>query len=473
VSERQAALGDRPINILRGVVRGGCSSVNGMIYVRGNRRDFDLWAQLGNEGWSFTDVLPWFRRSEHFAGGPSKYHGVGGPLGVRPLPGPSDAALAFIDAASCLGFAGSSRSWDFNGRRQENAAGLYHTTVTRDPHAAFPFRRASAAFAFLDVASGSLTTQIDTRVTRILLERHRAVGVQCLVDGKVEEYRADRQVIVSAGALESPKLLMLSGIGPKDHLAALKIPIAVDLPGVGENLHDHLQSLIFHRAKRYAGVSNFTAEAGLFTNTRDASGAVSPDLQYHVLGGLKNWLPELDPIKHPYFVICPVLLHPQSRGFVRLRSTNPEDFPIVQPNYLQCESDMGVLLSGIELMRELVRAGELGSLFDANKRPFGIDGRTQPRGFPHPLQAGAFIELPSTPADCADFIRDTVNTVWHPVGTCKMGRDHFAVVDPELRVYGVDGLRVADASIMPTSPSGNTNAACYMIGERCADLVGG
>jgi choline dehydrogenase len=247
----------------------------------------------------------------------------------------------------------------------------------------------------------------------------------------------------------------------------------VDLPGVGENLQDHLQSLIFHWAKRYAGISNFTAEAGLFTHSRDGSGTASPDLQYHVLASMKNWPPELDPIKNPYFVICPVLLRPQSRGFVRLRSSNPKDFPIVQPNYLDRASDMDVLLRGIELMREFVRAGQLGHLFDTGRPPFGIDARSQPLGVPEPSRRTAFVDLPPTATGCADFIRRTVNTVWHPVGTCKMGRDHFAVVDPELRVHGVEGLRVADASVMPVIPSGNTNAACYMIGERCADLVGG
>jgi choline dehydrogenase len=471
VSEPQAALDARPIYLLRGVVRGGCSSVNGMIYVRGNRRDFDLWAHLGNEGWSFADVLPYFKRSEDFAAGPSEYHGAGGPLGVRPLPDPSNASRAFIDAAGCLGFAGSSTSWDFNGARQENAAGLYHTTITPRP-GPFPFRRASAAFAFLDTALKSLKVRLQARVTNIVIHRGRAVGVKCVVDGKVEEFRADREVIVSAGALESPKLLMLSGIGPKAQLSALKIPVTVDLPGVGENLQDHLQSLIFHHAKRYAGISTFTAEAGLFTHTRDGSGAVSPDLQYHVLAGMKNWPPELDQAKDPYFLICPVLLKPQSRGFVRLRSAKPEDAPIVQPNYLQFGSDMEVLLRGIELMRGLTGAGELRFLFDASRPPFGIDARSQPSGVPNPARTTAFLELPTTPAGCAEFIRRTANTVWHPVGTCRMGRDSLAVVDPQLRVHGVEGLRVADASIMPVVPSGNTNAACYMIGERCADLVG-
>lgn len=460
ISEPQPALNGRVMPMIRGVVRGGCSSVNGMIYVRGNRRDFDRWAQMGNEGWSYDDVLPYFRRSENFLGGASWYHGAGGPLDVRPLARPSTAALAFIDAAGRLGFSDSSPYWDFNGPRQENAAGLYQTNVTRQG------LRASAAFSFLDAAAyqPNLTVKTGVRTSRIRVVQHRAVGVDCLQDGGVQAYAADREVIVSAGTFESPKLLMLSGIGPAAQLQSHSIPVKMDLPGVGENLQDHLQILIYHWAKRFAGEADFTAEAGLFLNTRDGSGAAAPDLQYHVLAGMPGLL-KVDPKAEPYFLTCPVVCAAESRGVIRLASGDPTMAPMIQPNYLQRDSDMTVLCHGIGLARDLLHAGELGYLYDASRPSFAFDFSVR--------HAPKELSLPASPADWPDFVRRSVVTVWHPAGTCKMGRDWLSVVDPQLRVRGVDGLRVADASVMPTIPSGNTNAACYMIGEVCAEAVGG
>jgi choline dehydrogenase len=450
----EIGIGGQRMLIHRGVVRGGCSSVNGMIYVRGNRRDYDLWAQLGNQGWSFEEVLPYFCRSEHYSGPPSPYHGLEGPLHVRPLPAPSRAALAFIDAAGRLGFGDSSPDWDFNGPRQERAAGLYQTNVTPDG------RRASASFAFLDGVANpqTLTTKLGATVTRVVIERSRAVGVDCLVDGTLKRYRADREVIVSAGAFESPKLLLLSGLGPADQLQKHKIKIVVDIPGVGQNLHDHLQILVYHAARKNVGESGFTAEAGLFLNTRDQSSPVSPDLQYHVLAGM----PRLVPNPSRTFLMCPVLCRPQSRGRVSLHSADPTARPVIEPNFLQCDADMEVLLNGIELAQSLRRAGDLEDLVDASNQPYAFS--REPR---------TELVLPAAESDRVAFVRATVVTVWHPVGTCKMGRDHLAVVDDQLRVYGVDGLRVADASIAPVIPSGNTSAMCYMIGEKCADLAGG
>jgi len=456
LSERQPGLDHNRMMIHQGTVRGGGSAVNGMIYVRGNRRDYDLWAQMGNRGWSFEEVLPYFRRSENYAGGASAYHGAGGPLDVCRLHPPSPAALAFIDAAGRVGFPSSSPEWDFNGPQQENAAGLYHTNVTRAG------RRASAGFAFLNPVAGrpTLVTKTHTRAVRIIVERGRAVGVQCLVSGTRETFRAEREVIVSAGTFESPKLLMLSGIGPADHIRAHGIAPVVDVPGVGQNLHDHLQLLIYHFARRGAGQSVFTAEAGLFLNTRDRSRAVSPDLQFHVLAGMPGLA--LDPVAIPNFLICPVLCKPQSRGTLSLRSSDPTDDPLIEPNYLQCEEDMQVLFRGIELAEDLARAGALGDLFDSTIAPFVV---------PKPLEPNTHLPLPRAASDRAAFVKVAATTVWHPVGTCKMGLDHLAVVDPRLRVYGVDGLRVADGSIMPFIPSGNTNAVCFMIGEMCADAV--
>jgi choline dehydrogenase len=456
-TEPQDGLGGRRIAIQQGVVRGGSSSINGMVYVRGNRRDYDHWAQLGNEGWSFAEVLPYFKMSENYAGGASSFHGVGGPLDVRSLPAPSALALATIQAATELGYRDSRPDWDFNGPRQEDAAGLYQTTVTATGG------RASAAAAFLDPIAGrpSLTTRTGIRACRILIEGGRARGVECAEDGSPQTYWAEREVIVSAGAFESPKLLMLSGVGPADDLDRQGIRPLVDLPGVGQNLHDHMMIVLFYLAKRDPGRSGFIAEAGLFVNTRDHSGATSPDLQYHVLAAMRGG--PVDPAVTPNFLVLPTLCTPLSRGQLRLRSTDPNADPIIQPNYLQCDADVQVLRRGLELAQELVHTATLKNFYDDRTPPFTIADPTHPQ---------ARVAVPSgNPSALREFIRASATTVWHPVGTCRMGRDRLAVVDPELRVCGVDGLRIADASIMPSIPSGNPNAACIMIGEKCAEAI--
>jgi choline dehydrogenase len=450
----QPGLSSRAMMVHRGVVRGGCSSVHGMVYVRGNARDYDIWSKLGNEGWGYRDVLPYFKKSENYAGGASTYHGAGGPLDVRDQPTPSPAAEAFIDSAASLGFRASSATWDFNGAQQEDAAGLYQVNVTPDG------RRASAAVAFLDgpARQGSLTTRMHACVKRICFEGTRAIGVECLEGRSTKIYRAEREVIVSCGAFESPKLLMLSGIGPADHLQKHEIEPVSPLPGVGQNLHDHMQILIYHMAHKRVGVSEFTAEAGLFV--RSSPGAETPDLQFHVLAGMIG-LAE-DPRPRPNFLMCPVLCQPKSRGTVSLASADPSSAPLIDPQFLAKDDDVNVLLHGLDLMEDLALAGALGKLIDPTAVPFAV---------PDPLKPTEYLPLPSRAARAA-FVRATAVTVWHPVGTCKMGTDEReAVVDPKLRVYGVQGLRVADASIMPRITSGNTNAACFMIGEACAAAI--
>ena len=457
-STPQVGLGNRPMGMpmFRGVVRGGCSAINGMLYVRGNRRDYDGWSLLGNKGWSFADVLPYFKHSEKHSAGASAYHGYEGPLDVCPLPGPSTAALAFIDAAATLGFSSSNPTpWDFNGPQQEDVAGLYHVNVRKD-------QRASAASAFLDGVADPTSLEIRTvhRVARIRFEGHRASEVECVSEYGVERFQADREVIVSAGAFESPKLLMLSGIGPADQLKALGLDVVLDLPGVGQNLHDHLQIPLVHAAKEDPGQSGFTAEAGLFLSVGQGSGATSPNLQYHALGAMHALANEFPP---KVFTISPVLCAPRSRGSLRLGSANFDHVPVIDPGYLREPADVDVLLHGLELAEALARSGALGHLFDSGTVPFAFDyGSSPPTLVPVPPKNQR-----------VPFIQRTAVTVWHPVGTCKMGPavDKYAVVDSELRVYGVEGLRVADASIMPVIPSGNTNAACYMIGEQCADAV--
>jgi choline dehydrogenase len=425
-----------------------------MVYVRGNRRDYDYWAQSGNEGWSYDQVLPYFKRSEDFEGGTSAYHAIGGPLRVRRFPEPSRAAQAFVEAAAALPeFRGSGPDWDFNGPQQENAAGFYQVNFTAQG------RRASAAVAFLDPVKDrtSLDVRTGARTTRVVIERNRAVGVECVESGSPRIYRAEREVILSAGAFETPKLLMLSGIGPAEHLAAHGITTLVDLPGVGQNLQDHLMILMYFLAAQDPGRALINAEAGLFANTRDRSGVASPDLQYHVLAGM-----DLLPVAEPNFLICPTLCKPHGRGYLELRSADSGAQPIIQPRYLECQSDLDTLMAGIELAHDLGRTAPLKDLC-ADTRPFAVPDSTQP-GARVPVPARGDSALP-------DFVRANATTVWHPVGTCRMGRDRMAVVDPQLRVHGIDRLRVADASIMPTIPSGNTNAPAIMIGEHAADLI--
>lgn len=468
----QAHLNGKRVVINRGVVRGGCSTVNGMIYVRGNRRDFDGWAQLGNDGWSFDEVLPYFKRSEDFDGAPFTYapedlayHGRGGPLHVRPVPNPSPLANAFVAAARERGFRGGDPAWDHNGRQQENGVAPYQVTVTTDG------LRASTAEAFLDThaAAAQLTVLTGTTIARVLLEGRRAVGVECVSPNPSQpgqQFRAEREVILCAGAFGSPKLLMLSGIGPADDLRAKGLGPCVDLPGVGQNLHDHLMIMVFHAAAKDPGQAGFTAEAGLFVRTRDRSDAASPDLQLDVLARMPTLPPEmaqLFQLPDRYFLFVPTVLQPRSRGTVALRSDVPTDDVLIQPNYLQCEADVDVLLAGLALTRDLVASKSLTPFVDRSVTPFSL-----------PDFAPTRLPLPAAGSTAAlrEFIAASPTTPWHPVGTCKMGRDALAVVDPTLRVYGVEGLRVADASIMPTIPAANTNAACIMIGEKCADLIG-
>jgi choline dehydrogenase len=452
----QSRLDGRAIPIHRGIVRGGCSSINGMVYIRGNREDYNHWAALGNDAWSYQDVLPYFKLSERYAEGASEYHGASGPLDVRPLPNPSPVAEAFVEAAARLPeFGDSNPGFDFNGPRQQNGAGIYRVTVTPED------RRASAAVAFLDPLRDRSTLRVETNmlVTGIAIEGRRAVGVRCQVNGEERWLRAEREVILSAGTFESPRLLLLSGIGPAANLQALGIQPVVDLPGVGRNLQDHLMMLTYWPCRKPAGVSTFIAEAGLFVHSADRSADAPPDLQYHFLAGMVGLA--ADPVQEPNFLFCPALIHPHSRGEVRLQSLDPQAPLLIQPNYLHHAADADVLVRGVELAREL-----------AGTRPLS-DFRSAAEPFVAITRNGGTVRVP-LPADSnglRQVLAEAAQTVWHPAGTCKMGRDPLAVVDPMLRVYGVDGLRVADASVMPVITRGNTNAPAIMIGERAAALM--
>ena len=441
-----------------GKVLGGSSSINAMIYIRGHQQDYDRWQELGNQGWSFSSVLPYFRKSENQERGPSEYHGVGGPLNVADLRCINELSERFVQAAEETGFA---RNPDFNGSRQEGF-GFYQVTQLDG-------QRHSAAAAFLKpvLARRNLTIRTGVQAFSILFERKRAVGVSFQSESGVVQARAEREVILSAGAINSPQLLMLSGIGPADHLRKFTIPVICDLPGVGSNLHDHPALPVAYQSKRPVSLLNAekisnlarylcfkngpltsnVAEAGGFVKTSQASDA--PDLQFH-FGPVFYLNHGLERVRSHGFTLGPTLLRPKSRGQIRLRSSNPVDSPSIQANYLAEPQESEVLLEGIKMARALAAS----RAFDPYRGQENFPG-----------------EDVKSDQQIRAYIRRATHTLYHPVGTCRMGSDAHAVVDDQLRVHGVEGLRVVDASIMPEITAGNTNAPTIMIAEKAADLV--
>jgi len=448
----------------RGKVMGGSSSLNAMIYTRGHAADYDQWAALGNPGWSYADVLPYFKKAEHNERGADDFHGVQGPLNVMDLRSPNRFSELFVQAGEQAGFR---RNADFNGARQEGV-GMYQVTHTHG-------ERCSTAKAYvtpnlsrpnLQVFTGALTT-------RILLEKKRAVGVEFEHEGQLKQLKCQREVLLCAGAIQSPQLLMLSGIGPKAHLLSHHIVPLHDLPGVGEHLHDHIdvvQVVDVPSAKDLFGVSltgalnmakgvfewrqqrsgmlttNF-AEAGGFIKS-DPSEAI-PDLQLHfVIGKLINH-GRTTTLGHGFSChVC--LLRPKSWGSVRLASRNPQDLPLVDPDFLASRDDMDRMVRGFKLTRQILAQPALAQ--------FG--GRE--------LAATAHAQ---TDDEIEQTIRKLADTIYHPVGSCRMGPGDMDVVDAQLRVHGLQGLRVVDASIMPQIVSGNTNAPVIMIAEKAADMI--
>ncbi|ARV57531.1 choline dehydrogenase [Nostocales cyanobacterium HT-58-2] len=439
-TEEEPHLNGRKIFHPRGKVLGGCSSINAMVYIRGNRHDYDRWQELGNPGWGYQDVLPYFKKFENQQRGASQFHGVDGPLSVSDPVSPNVVSHRFIEAAVAMGY---ERNLDFNGLQQEGA-GLYQLTYKDG-------KRQSTAVAFLHpiLHRPNLTTQTGALVTRLLFEGTRTVGVEYLHNGTMHQVRVNQEVILSAGAIVSPKLLMLSGIGQAEHLQSLGIPVVVDLPGVGQNLQDHLAIYVGYLATQdiQPTLTSNIAEAGLFLHTSKNLDA-APDLQFHFASIL--WVQREFARSGPGFTFAPCLTHPQSRGNLSLRSSSPNDPPIIQMNYLQSESDIQVLVEAIKISRQLAYSGAFDEFLGEEVAPGA--GVTSDEA----IQA---------------YIRQGCDTVYHPVGTCKMGTDPLAVVDSQLRVHGVDGLRVVDASIMPTITTGNTNAPTIMIGEKAADMI--
>jgi choline dehydrogenase-like flavoprotein len=448
----------------RGKVLGGSSSINAMVYIRGHRSDYDHWAAQGNAGWGYDEVLPYFRRSERNERGADAWHGGDGPLNVMDLRSPNRFGPVFVEAAVQ---AGHRRNDDFNGAEQEGV-GLYQVTHRNG-------ERFSAAKAYLtpNLQRPNLQVVTEAQVLRVLLEGRRAVGVEYRRNGAVEQIRASREVLLCAGALQSPQMLMLSGIGPGDHLQALGIPVAHDLPGVGRNLHDHPDVVQVYAAPRLTDMFGVTPGGlvrmirGMFewrnrrsgmltTNFAEAGGFVRsrpeepiPDLQLHFViaklvdHGRKNTF-GLGYSCH----VC--ALRPVSRGRVTLASPDPLRPPLIDPNFLAEREDVERLVRGFKLMRTLMQQPTLAR-----------HGGTE-----LPASAAA-----RSDAEIEQFVRQHADTIYHPVGTCRMGPGSGDVVDERLRVHGIAGLRVVDASIMPRIVGGNTNAPTIMIAERAADLI--
>jgi choline dehydrogenase len=461
-TEGQQHLNNRRLYWPRGRGWGGSSSINGMIYIRGHARDYDHWRQLGCDGWSFADVLPYFKRAECNENGGDDFHGGSGPLHVSNGRSPNPLFRAFVQAGT---EAGHSVTKDFNGTAQEGF-GPYQLTI----HSG---RRWSASTAYLApiLKRPNLTIQSHAHVTRVLFEGKRAVGVEYVRDKKREQARAAREVILSGGAVNTPQVLMLSGIGNPEVLQRFDIAVVQELSGVGRNLQDHLdcsvqyecsQPITFYSQSNplnaaKTGLQYLLFRSGLATGQGLESGAFlksrpdleTPDLQYHFIAALMYDHTRRQADRHGFMAhVCQ--LRPQSRGFISIKSTDPLIAPIIQPNYLEAEEDRRALREGVKIAREIFAQ----EAFDPYRGP--------------ELMPGAHVRSDD---QLDTFVRKSAETIYHPVGSAKMGEDADSVVDSQLRVYGVEGLRVVDASVMPTLVSGNTNAPTIMIAEKASDMI--
>jgi len=462
----QSHLNQRRFFWPRGRVLGGSSSINYMIYTRGHRCDYDHWGELGNPGWSYEEVLPYFVRAENNECLQDRFHGRGGPLNVADLRWRHPLSEMFVRSAV---EAGIQPNPDFNGERQEGCG--FYQVHQKDG------ARCSASTGYLHpvLARPNLTVITGATVMRVRIESGRAVGIDYVRHGRSAEARCGGEVILCGGTINSPQLLLLSGIGPADDLRAAGVEVILDQAGVGENLQDHLGSSVrygitqpislfgatqeqlaeFRRqfAEEKAGpLTSNVAEAGAFVRTDP--GLEMPNLQYIFLPYLHTDNPAevFQPVAHGVSLVCNIT-RPRSRGRLRLASADPLDPPLIDPDYLSDPRDLPLLVTGLRRARELMTAGGFGPILGPELSP-GIDCASN--------------------QEFAAHIRDRVaTTLYHPVGTCRMGSDARAVVDPELRVRGIEGLRVADASIMPTLPGGNTHAPTVMIAEKAADLIPG
>lgn len=449
----------------RGKTLGGSSAINGLIYIRGQKADYDLWEKLGNPDWSWESCLPYFRKLEHNDLGPGPTHGTDGPLWATSIKTKHELVEAFIDAAQANGIR---RTNDFNTGDQEGV-GYYQLTTHRG-------KRCSTAVAYLKPARQrpNLTIITGATVTRVITDGKCAIGVEYRKGSELQTVRANKEVILCAGALQSPQLLQLSGIGPRKLLQQFGIPVCLDLPGVGENLQDHLQLRLIYEVNRpittndqlrsLSGRARIGLQWLLFRDGPLAVGinqgglfcrvlpdSITPDVQFHfatlsadLAGG------DVHDFSGCTYSVCQ--LQPESRGYVRIKSPDPFEPPSMQPNYLSTETDRRTAIAGIRMARRLAATEPLKSLMEREVRP-GIEAQSDD--------------------EVLHFCKEYGATIFHPSGTAKMGprEDPRSVVDAKLRVHGVDRLRVVDGSIMPTLVSGNTNVPIIMVAERAADFI--
>ena len=463
-TQNDAGLNGRSIGWPRGRTLGGSSSINGLLYVRGQPQDFDHWRQLGNKGWSWEDVLPYFKRSESWEGGSDNVRGGDGPLSVSRSRLKRDVCDAWVEAAQNAGYKYND---DYNQEDQEGVG--YFQLTMRDGW------RCSSAVAYLRPAKGRANLQIitDAQTYRVVFKDNRATGVVVNHKNREQTITARREVILSAGAIGSPQILMLSGIGEGAHLSDKGIAVRKDLKGVGKNLQDHLQARPIYKCNvgtlnteinswwkqlligieyvlKRTGPMTMAASLGTgFLKTRPE--LETPDIQFHIQPFSADSVLE-GAHSFPAFTASVLQLRPESTGELRLKSSDPEDHPDIHPNYLATELDCRTLVDGIKITRRISQYDPLKSLITEEYAPGEGVGEDDDDAI-------------------LDWARNTSTTIYHPTGTCKMGTDAMAVVDDRLRVHGVDALRVADASIMPFITSGNTNAPAIMIGEKASDLI--
>ena len=462
-TEPEPGLNGRQVFQPRGKVLGGSSSNNGLLYVRGQPEDYDRWRQRGNAGWGYDDVLPYFKKAENQSRGADKYHGTGGPLPVSDPRHADPVSDAFVVAAAEVGIPTNP---DFNGATQEGA-GFFQTTTQRG-------RRASTAFSYLRPAKsrGNLHVETAALAQRILFEGRRARAVEYRQNGTLRTARAAKEILVSSGAYNSPQLLQLSGIGPADLLKSHGIAVVLDAPGVGSDLQDHMQvrlvmrctkavtlnDIVNNPARRImAGVRYAAFRKGPLTIAAGTSGAffktsprlATPDIQIHFLPFSTDKMGEK---LHAFsgFTASVCQLRPESRGSLRIRSADPAAPPEIRINYLASETDRAAFIEGVKVLRKILAAPAL--------KPYVVEE----------VYPGSKV---TSDEDILAFCRQTGSTIYHPTSTCRMGNDPLAVVDQRLRVRGIEGLRVVDASVMPDLMSGNTNAPTIMIAEKASDMI--
>jgi len=462
-TEPEPGLNGRQVFQPRGKVLGGSISINGLLYVRGQHEDYDRWRQRGNIGWGYDDVLPYFKKAENQVRGADDFHGVGGPQAVSELSHADPLSAAFIEAAAETGIP---KNPDFNGATQEGA-GFFQTTTRYG-------RRASTAVSYLRPAKGRNNLQIETSALarRVVFDGRRAVAVEYDKAGSVRTARARKEILVSGGAYNSPQLLQLSGVGPADLLRRHGIDVVLDAPGVGHDLQDHMQVRMVMRCTRpitlndvvnsplrkvLAGLRYAAFRDGPLSIAAGTSGAffktnprlATPDIQIHFLPFSTDKMGEK---LHPFsaFTASVCQLRPESRGSLRIGSADPAAPPEIRINYLATETDRTANVEGLKILRKILHAPAL--------RPFAVEE----------VDPGKNV---TTDEEFLSYARARGSTIYHPTSTCRMGNDSLAVVDQRLRLRGIEGLRVVDASVMPDLVSGNTNAAIIMIAEKASDMI--